>query len=423
MTMLGGSGRKTFSVDTTTQFLTNGRGEHGETLRQANPYYNLDKQTVRPTATSTHDISGVHTDDSLGNAWDAIQEQKNFKPWTPPTLVDGNKFQSQADVDAFKSALAPKSYGNQPDNQSGYTASYNGNPMYTAGGEQNYNAAAKWGTDTGILPARQNESGLPGLHSFNDFMSTWAPIIAIAAPAIAGVAGAAGAAGAEGSAALTADQLLAQSAAGLSPASLGDTAATLGVGEVTALGGAASDSLLAETPTPPADTGVPGFNAGGPGGAGSGGNFDLGGGQPGGDLIGNTKALDPIAAPASEAAPVPGFDGGPAATTPTPSPTNWGDILGKVGSWAKDGLLVGSLIGGLAGLGGKSNVAGEAPPPPPGAPPEPTPVQSQESVKADLSTQMQPGAPLAGNSSTWLTGAGGIPDDQLQLGKQTLLGK
>lgn len=362
--------------------------------------------------------------------------QSQVAPWIAPKLVNGNQFQSQADVDAFKAALHPTTFGWNAGSEHATGAG----SILSPTGKANADAAMKWGTEQGFIP-RSDPSGLPGLHSFSDFMQNWAPIIAVAAPAIGGVgfgvgAGAGGSAatglgegavaggsvgagsvagagsigagaggalgaaeslGAVGSATeLSADQLLAQSAAGLSPTGAAETASLLGAG----------------TATPLSATAIPSAS----------------------NNLGTAQAVDPIAAPSSEALPAatdvgssPGSagigagSGAPGGTSPSTSLlTSASDMIGHINTFAQGALAIGGLLGGLAGLqGGKSPGTPESPPPLP----EATQVGSQADAKNGLQAAGMPGGPLAGNASTWLTGASGVDPDKLNLGRSTLLGQ
>lgn len=151
--------------------------------------------------------------------------------------------------------------------------------------------------------------------------------------------------------------------------------------------------------------------------------------------IGTAQAVDPIAAPTSEAVPTapdvgssPGSagigNGGNVAgggTSPSTSLlTQASDMIGHINTFAQGALAIGGLLGGLAGLqGGKTPGSPEAPPPLPMG----TQVGSQADVKAGLQAQGLPGGPLAGNASTWLTGASGVDPDKLNIGRSTLLGQ
>lgn len=95
-------------------------------------------------------------------------------------------------------------------------------------------------------------------------------------------------------------------------------------------------------------------------------------------------------------------------------------MIGHINTFAQGALAIGGLLGGLAGLqGGKTPGSPESPPPLPQA----TQVGSQADAKAGLQAQGLPGGPLAGNASTWLTGASGVDPDKLNIGRSTLLGQ
>lgn len=269
--------------------------------------------------------------------------------WKPPKLVNG-KFGTQADVDAFKAAVS-----NTGIDTSGGISGAKYDPQAMA----NANAAAEWGTANGLYQRPKGDSFLSG---FVDAFLNPAVVAALTfgvGSAISGAGAAAG--GAEG---LTADQLLAQSAAGLSETGLADTAAQLGVGEVTALGttaGATAEEIAAAS-----DAGtLPPANAVAPQSAAS-----VGGGSPGSTLLQAVKDY-----------------GGTA-------------------------LLLGGLLGGGASAPDMPNA-----PPPPDAPPD-----SQEARQPDEITRRKQAAG-GSTDNTLLTGASGIDPFTLNLGRSKLLGQ
>lgn len=387
--------------------------------------------------------------------------QSQVKPWTAPKLVNGNQFQSQADVDAFKGALHPSSFGW---NAGGEHATGAGD-ILSPTGRANADAAMAWGQAQGIIPKASGSSGLPGLSSFKDFMQNWAPIIAVAAPAIGGVAFGAGA-GAGGSAAtglgngavaggsvgagsvagatgvaaagsgvsdLVAEHMIATGAAGGVPATAGLSAGVAGApAAAAAIPGAdsATQDLIAQHAVQTGGQLAPSAPSTLLGSAPSAAISAA----PAADVINTNagQAADPTAAPASELPPPsisPGSVQGPGGTTgagaspsAAPSVASNGDLLGKVTTFSRDALTLGGLLGGLAGLqSGKSPASPEQPPPAPEATANNIPTQA--SAKNDLSKGAAPGGPNAGIDTTWLTGMGGVPDDQLRLGRSTLLGQ
>ena len=350
--------------------------------------------------------------------------------WKAPTLV-GGKFASQEDMDAFQAALkkgsapggAAPGMGNAY--QSAATTPDQGHASTPQGIQDaaDYRAAAAWGLQNGLLH-NTNSSGLPGMSSGKDFLQTWGPILAVAAPAIGGVAFGAGAA-AGGSAATG----LGNGAVAGGSVGAGSVAGAAGTGALSAGAGASAGTWAAGGGQAIAEDGTvlagEGITASGTGaiGAASGGTALTSGADtiaPGG------IAQDPIAAPAGEAAPsgvgnTPGSAGmGNAGSAPSAAPsllTQAGDTIGKIFSFGQKALEVGGLLGGLAGLQGGSGSnpsAPEAPPPPPTVGQIPTQADAKQGLMGDPS--------LAGPSTTWLTGAGGVPDDKLKLGRQTLLG-
>lgn len=376
--------------------------------------------------------------------------------WKPPTLA-GGKFTSQQDIDDFKAAIGNTGYKinpagsldpGRPDNQA----------------VANNNAAAKWGIENGFYtpPPKEGHGGLRGVldfgvGAFKNIVLTPPVLAALTAGAGAALgAGAGSAAGTGASAAGTAiedtagfaaanSSLASTAVTGITPTATSTLAADLSAGGYlsgAALGGAAGteallggpmdagQGVLGENATQTGVAAQPGAQAAqaapslgtadagqgalgpvGPGGAGSGGT---------GDLIGSPSALDPVGAPVSEA-PVNYGAANDALTAPAPGASANGDMIGKIGAFAKDAISIGGLLGGIASLSAKSGSVGEPPAPPPA--PTPSEIPSQEGIKADVAGSMQPGGPDAGISSTWLTGASGVPEDQLRLGRQTLLGK
>lgn len=384
-------------------------GEHGERVWQP----------TQKTITST----GEHGDQHVASNPEYLkqQEQATMKPWQAPTLV-GGKFQNQADVDAFKAALAPKSYGW---NSGGEHATGAG-AIHSDIGNANFAAANKWGQDQGIIekPAGQGGGFFGGALKFiGDSALKIALMPPVTAALTAGTATALGAGGAAGGA-----------GAGGGAGGAGGAAAAEGAGMTTA-------EMIAAHGLQAGSAFVPGGGAAAAGtvgaaGAGAGAGASLLGGPdtiaPGG------VALDPLAAPAAEGAPsalgpyngantvgTQGFEGGTGvggAPSSAPSLTSSGDTLGKVGTFARDAIAIGGLLGGLAGLqGGKSPASPEQPPPVPQA--TSSQIGTQADVKADMQKGAAPGGPNAGIDTTWLTGMGGVPEDQLRLGRSTLLGQ
>lgn len=379
--------------------------------------------------------------------------------WTPPTLDANGRFTSQQDIDDFKAVIGNSGYGIM---SSGATQGPASDPLAVT----NNKLAREWGHAHGFWnDPPGGHGGIRGaLKDFGDAAVGFTknviltpPVLAAATAGIGAALGAgAGTAGAgAGQAAGTAIEDTAGFAAanssqainaitGVTPSATSTLAADLSAGGYlsgAALGGAATSEALLGGPMDagqgalgPTQAGVeaqPGAQAAqaapsslgatdagqgvmgpvGPGGAGSGGT---------GDLIGSPAALDPSGAPVSEA-PVDYSAANDALRAPAPGGSANGDMIGKIGAFAKDAISIGGLLGGLASLSARSGSVGEPPAPPPS--PTPTEIPSQEGIKADVAGSMQPGGPDAGISSTWLTGASGVPEDQLRLGRQTLLGK
>lgn len=170
--------------------------------------------------------------------------------WAPPTLQDG-KFTSQQDIDDFKAAIGNTGYVLNP------AGSLSPPPPDTQAVANN-TAAAKWGIENGFYtpPPKEGHGGIRGVldfgvGAFKNIVLTPPVLAALTAGAGAALgagagtaAGAGAEAGAEGIAAgqaagLSVDQLLAQSAAGLSIATPAETAAALGAGTEIAAAGAA----------------------------------------------------------------------------------------------------------------------------------------------------------------------------------------
>lgn len=251
-------------------------------------------------------------------------------------------------------------------------------------GIADWQAYQKYGLDNGYIKD-DNESFLGGLAKA--IYTNPAIIAAATAGAGAAFAGGGAAAGAgEGTAAsLTTDQLLAQSAAGLSPATLGETAAATGAGEVTSTAGASASA----------------------GGSGSGGG------------AGGSGAAPTNAAPSGAGSAGMGNAGGASTASSSNSPAA---LLKMVGDHASTALTIGSLLGGALGSQSGSDMpdAPSAPPPAPalqgGIAPD------AAGITKGLQSSMGPGGADAGNSTTFLTGASGVDPNKLSLGKATLLG-
>lgn len=250
-------------------------------------------------------------------------------------------------------------------------------------GIADWQAYQKYGLDNGYIKD-DNESFLGGLAKA--IYTNPAIIAAATAGAGAAFAGGGAAAGAgEGTAAsLTTDQLLAQSAAGLSPATLGETAAATGAGEVTSTAGASAAS----------------------GGSGSGGGAGGGGTSP-------TTA----AGQTGTGAGIGSGSAAPAASSNSPAA-----LLKLVGDHASTALTIGSLLGGALG-----SQSGSGMPDAPSAPPPAPALQGgiapdAAGITKGLQSSMGPGGADAGNSTTFLTGASGVDPNKLSLGKATLLG-
>lgn len=297
------------------------------------------------------------------------QRQAVAKPWTAPTLLNKNQFQSQGDVDAFKAALTPQGFGWD----AGGEHATNAHPVLAQTDQNNYDSAMKWGIEQGIIP-KGNIHGLPGLGSMKDFMSTWAPILAVAAPAIVGVAGAAGAGAATESGSLLAN----------------------GTYDVAGPAGGAGSAVgsMGAYPGTAATAAAPAAAAGTP----------------------NGPATNPQ-----------GTAGTGAAQTPATSTADKATQLIKaVGEHATTALTVGSLLGSAIGIGGGS---GATPEPTSGTQPGVLPQVEQPGTTPDAGSiaknntaAMGPGGSLAGNGSTFLTGPAGVDPNKLSLGKATLLG-
>lgn len=176
--------------------------------------------------------------------------------------------------------------------------------------------------------------------------------------------------GGEAAGTLSADQLLAQSAAGLSEASLGETAATLGVGEVSSYGAAGAVAA--------GDTGT-------------------GAGVGSGTAAGNTAAAVPTSAAAA-----------PAAAAPS--------TAAQTLQLAKDYGGIALTLGGLLAGGGEDSF--------PDAPSAPeAPPASQAAKQPDESQKRKDAAATGSTDTTLLTGASGIDPFSLNIGRSKLLGQ
>lgn len=362
--------------------------------------------------------------------------------WTAPTLT-GGKFANMADAKAWRDAVWGYSHNLQVHSSGGNALEGYHDPQ----GFKNAQAAADFGLKNGFVtnadlhPAGQGGGFIGGSLKFiGDSALKIATMPPVAAALTAGTASAFAAPAASGSGTLTAAeqaQILGTQAADFGIAGgggvLGAAPGGLSAAEGAAIAGGAGAGAGAGTAT---NFGISGAN--GVLGAAPTGSPSLLGGA---DVI-NTNAgaaADPLAAPAAEGAPsalgpyngantvgTQGFEGagpggGPSAAPSLNAPAN-GDVLGKVGTFARDALAIGGLLGGLAGLqGGKSPAAPEQPPPVPQA--TSSQIGTQADVKADMQKGAAPGGPNAGIDTTWLTGMGGVPEDQLRLGRSTLLGQ
>lgn len=183
----------------------------------------------------------------------------NVPVWTPPQLDANGHFTSQQDIDDFKAAM-----GNSGMSQHIQPGSLTGATLSDPQAFKNNKAAGDWAQANNLWhPPAGGHGGIRGAaKDFGDSVTGYFKNVILSPPVLAaltaGVGAAAGAgagaaeggaaagetAGAEGIAAgqaagLTTDQLLAQSAAGLSVATPAETAAALGAGTEVATAGAA----------------------------------------------------------------------------------------------------------------------------------------------------------------------------------------
>ena len=95
------------------------------------------------------------------------------------------------------------------------------------------------------------------------------------------------------------------------------------------------------------------------------------------------------------------------------------------------GIEAGLLLPILQGVGAAATIAsafggkgGDAPKvQAPEKPPQATKQPDRNAISGANAAAAMPGGPMAGNASTFLTGAGGVNPGTLDLGKNTLLGQ